>query len=418
MRNYLRFLRRCAGVSLDGDWRYYAWIGALAAALRRRAQRLRQAVCRRPRDHRHERPGLLGRLHRQLHLPRGHGGRGRHARDPGLHLQERGPPRPRHLRRAARGGRDPDVPRVRDRGPRPPRPLLAPDPGHRRLPFPGLDAELGRPRPERLPAPQRLHLRLPPLLPLPEQEGRRSGSTSPSSSSPSSGPSRSTRSRRSSTSAWAGGPSGTPRSSAPASSPRRSPPAPPSSSWRCRWSAAQAPPPAGSNGAHAAGRCRGAARSWCAARRPPRTWTCSPRTCRSSSPFHSRSAGHAWRARRFSTSPPATSSCTRGQLTTDAFFVLKGRVVVRREEGGRYRTTRNIGPGEQFGEVSALAGTPRAATATAAEPPEVLCLPQESLRRLMQQPEDERDHHLADGRAAHDHPTEACSSSGPSCRSR
>ncbi|HXQ81275.1 MAG TPA: NrfD/PsrC family molybdoenzyme membrane anchor subunit [Opitutaceae bacterium] len=76
----------------------------------------------------------------------------------------------------------------------------------------------------------------------------------------------------------------------------------------------------------------------------------------------------------------------QGALDNDAFFVLKGRVVVRREEGGRYRTTRNIGPGEQFGEVSALTGTPRAATATAAEPTEVLCLPQESLRSLMRNP--------------------------------
>jgi len=31
MSNYLRFLRRCASVSLVGDWRYYTWIGALTA---------------------------------------------------------------------------------------------------------------------------------------------------------------------------------------------------------------------------------------------------------------------------------------------------------------------------------------------------------------------------------------------------
>src|SRR5271157_4005456 len=76
----------------------------------------------------------------------------------------------------------------------------------------------------------------------------------------------------------------------------------------------------------------------------------------------------------------------QGAVDNDAFFVLKGRVVVRRFEGGLYRTTRNIGPGEQFGEVSALAGTPRAATATAEEPSLVLCVPQASLRRLMQNP--------------------------------
>jgi len=76
----------------------------------------------------------------------------------------------------------------------------------------------------------------------------------------------------------------------------------------------------------------------------------------------------------------------QGATEDEAFFILKGRVVVRREEGGRFRTTRNIGPGEQFGEVSAIAGTPRAATATAKVPTTALCLHAESLRRLMRSP--------------------------------
>ena len=57
----------------------------------------------------------------------------------------------------------------------------------------------------------------------------------------------------------------------------------------------------------------------------------------------------------------------QGETDKHAFFVLKGRVVVEREEGGRHRITRSAGPGEQFGEVSALAGTPRMATAIAEE---------------------------------------------------
>jgi Ni/Fe-hydrogenase subunit HybB-like protein len=76
----------------------------------------------------------------------------------------------------------------------------------------------------------------------------------------------------------------------------------------------------------------------------------------------------------------------QGSLDNDAFFVLSGRVVVKRAERGRLRITRNIGPGEQFGEVSAIAGTPRAATAIAAMPGEILCLPADSLRRLMRNP--------------------------------
>jgi Ni/Fe-hydrogenase subunit HybB-like protein len=76
----------------------------------------------------------------------------------------------------------------------------------------------------------------------------------------------------------------------------------------------------------------------------------------------------------------------QGETAADAFFVLKGRVVVEREESGRHRITRSAGPGDQFGEVSALAGTPRMATATAEEPVQVLRVPADGLRRLMKTP--------------------------------
>ncbi len=77
---------------------------------------------------------------------------------------------------------------------------------------------------------------------------------------------------------------------------------------------------------------------------------------------------------------------TQGATDDGAFFVLGGRVVVEREENGRSRITRSAGPGEQFGEVSALTGTPRVATATAEEPTVVLRLPAAGLRLLMQSP--------------------------------
>ena len=77
----------------------------------------------------------------------------------------------------------------------------------------------------------------------------------------------------------------------------------------------------------------------------------------------------------------------QGETDEDVFFVLKGRVVVKREEGGRLRITRCAGPGEQFGEVSAMAGTPRMATAIAEEATEVLRLPADALRKLMETPQ-------------------------------
>ncbi|MCX6930300.1 MAG: polysulfide reductase NrfD [Verrucomicrobia bacterium] len=76
----------------------------------------------------------------------------------------------------------------------------------------------------------------------------------------------------------------------------------------------------------------------------------------------------------------------QGETEKGAFFVLKGQVVVKREEGGRLRITRSLGPGEQFGEISALAGTPRTGTAIAEEPALVLGLTVDSLRKLMSIP--------------------------------
>jgi Ni/Fe-hydrogenase subunit HybB-like protein len=85
----------------------------------------------------------------------------------------------------------------------------------------------------------------------------------------------------------------------------------------------------------------------------------------------------------------------QGALDSHAFFVVQGRVVVKREEGGRARITRTAMPGDQFGEVSALNGTPRMATAIAEAPTRVLRLPADSLRVLM---ENHEMHHLISSR--------------------
>jgi Ni/Fe-hydrogenase subunit HybB-like protein len=74
---------------------------------------------------------------------------------------------------------------------------------------------------------------------------------------------------------------------------------------------------------------------------------------------------------------------TRGR---DAFLMLDGRVSVHREDSGRVRTVRTVGPGEQFGEISALGDSARTATAVADVPTRVLRLPAEALRQLMKAP--------------------------------
>ncbi len=74
----------------------------------------------------------------------------------------------------------------------------------------------------------------------------------------------------------------------------------------------------------------------------------------------------------------------QGTTSHFAFFVLQGRVVVKKEEGGLFRITRTARPGDQFGEVSALHGTAREATAIAEEPSRILRLPDTSLKVLME----------------------------------
>jgi Ni/Fe-hydrogenase subunit HybB-like protein len=83
---------------------------------------------------------------------------------------------------------------------------------------------------------------------------------------------------------------------------------------------------------------------------------------------------------------PGAVLLRQGEMDKHAFFVLEGRVVVEREESGRHRITRSARPGDQFGEVSALAGTPRMATAFAEAPTRVLRMPAEALRKLMKCP--------------------------------
>ena len=85
--------------------------------------------------------------------------------------------------------------------------------------------------------------------------------------------------------------------------------------------------------------------------------------------------------------PTGCTLLRQGAPGQHAYFVLKGRVSVNRTDSGRVRTVRTLGPGEQFGEISALNGTPRTATAMADEPSHVLRVPADVLRELMKSPE-------------------------------
>lgn len=83
---------------------------------------------------------------------------------------------------------------------------------------------------------------------------------------------------------------------------------------------------------------------------------------------------------------PGAALARQGEQQTDAFFVLKGRVTVGRNEGGSYRILSLLNPGDMFGETGALTGAPRTADAVTDGPTKVLCMPVESLRILMRAP--------------------------------
>jgi Ni/Fe-hydrogenase subunit HybB-like protein len=74
----------------------------------------------------------------------------------------------------------------------------------------------------------------------------------------------------------------------------------------------------------------------------------------------------------------------QGSKSPYAFFVLSGRVVVKKQEGDLVRVTRTARPGDQFGEVSALQGTSREATAIAEENSVILRLPDTALKVLLE----------------------------------
>lgn len=82
--------------------------------------------------------------------------------------------------------------------------------------------------------------------------------------------------------------------------------------------------------------------------------------------------------------PTGTAVVRRGDTSTAAYFILSGRVLVGHPlEDGSYRSLATLGPGDYFGEVAALTGSPRTADVAASEPTTLLEVPDETLRSFM-----------------------------------
>jgi len=90
---------------------------------------------------------------------------------------------------------------------------------------------------------------------------------------------------------------------------------------------------------------------------------------------------------RVSEAPSGATIIRHGETSDAAYFVLAGRAVagIATEDGG-HRSLSTLHPGDFFGEIAALTGTPRTANVVADEPTTLLQVPAGTLRGLMSHP--------------------------------
>jgi CRP-like cAMP-binding protein len=80
---------------------------------------------------------------------------------------------------------------------------------------------------------------------------------------------------------------------------------------------------------------------------------------------------------------PEERICTRKQLDTRVFILVIGEVAVSEGEGTERLELHRLGPGELFGEISALFQLPRIADVTATRPSVLLELPGDVLEKVV-----------------------------------
>jgi len=84
---------------------------------------------------------------------------------------------------------------------------------------------------------------------------------------------------------------------------------------------------------------------------------------------------------------PGTALVKVGEAADSAFFVVRGRAVAGvPTEGGEDRSLSAMGPGDFFGEIGALTGSPRTANVVVDEAIEVVEVPATTLKSLMDEP--------------------------------
>jgi CRP-like cAMP-binding protein len=89
--------------------------------------------------------------------------------------------------------------------------------------------------------------------------------------------------------------------------------------------------------------------------------------------------------------PPGCAIVRVGEASNSAYFVLGGKAVAGvAADGDATRSLSAIGPGDFFGEIAAITGSPRTANVVAEEFTEVLEIPATTLRELRVLPEMEK----------------------------
>jgi CRP-like cAMP-binding protein len=81
----------------------------------------------------------------------------------------------------------------------------------------------------------------------------------------------------------------------------------------------------------------------------------------------------------------------RGDKSDSAFFLLRGKAVAGvPDDGNSYRALSSMGPGDFFGEIAALTGSPRTANVIAEDDLELIQVPGMTVKALLEVPTMER----------------------------
>jgi MFS family permease len=88
--------------------------------------------------------------------------------------------------------------------------------------------------------------------------------------------------------------------------------------------------------------------------------------------------------------PSGTQIVEHGDIASSAYFILSGSTTAGVPVGDGYRGLSTMGPGDFFGEIAALTGSPRTADVIADEDTELLEVPAEALRATMVVPDIQR----------------------------